>query len=43
LRPVELVGAALLVFGVVSLNFLKTRQIVDVPHDRLAPSGAQAG
>jgi drug/metabolite transporter (DMT)-like permease len=39
LRPVELVGAALLVAGVVSLNFLKTRHIVDVPRER--PSGAR--
>jgi drug/metabolite transporter (DMT)-like permease len=40
LRPVELLGAALLVIGVVSLNFLKTRQIVDVPRARLGGSGA---
>src|SRR5438874_9555261 len=39
LRPVELVGAALLVVGVVTLNFLKTRNIVDVPRERLAGSG----
>jgi drug/metabolite transporter (DMT)-like permease len=39
LRPVELLGAALLVIGVVSLNFLKTRQIVDVPRARLGGSG----
>ncbi len=36
LRPVELVGAALLVVGVVSLNFLKTREVVEVPRGRLA-------
>jgi drug/metabolite transporter (DMT)-like permease len=36
LRPVELVGAALLVAGVVTLNFLKTRHIVDVPRERLS-------
>jgi drug/metabolite transporter (DMT)-like permease len=41
LRPVELLGAALLVVGVVSLNFLKTRQIVEVPHARLASPGAR--
>lgn len=31
LRPVELVGAVLLVVGVVTLNFLKTRHVVEVP------------
>ncbi|HEY0829665.1 MAG TPA: DMT family transporter [Candidatus Dormibacteraeota bacterium] len=36
LRPVELVGAALLVAGVVTLNFLKTRHIVDAPRERLS-------
>jgi hypothetical protein len=30
----------LLVAGVVSLNFLKTRHIVDVPRERLAGSSA---
>src|SRR5216683_40098 len=40
LRPIELVGAVLLVAGVVSLNFLKTRQIVEVPRERLAGSSA---
>ncbi len=40
LRPVELLGAVLLVGGVVSLNFLKTRHIVDVPRERLARSSA---
>lgn len=40
LRPIELVGAVLLVAGVVSLNFLKTRHIVDVPRERLAGSSA---
>jgi hypothetical protein len=33
------VGALLLVAGVVSLNFLKTRQIVEVPRERLTRSG----
>ena len=36
LRPVELLGAVLLVAGVVTLNFLKTRNIVAVPRQRLA-------
>lgn len=40
LRPIELLGAVLLVAGVVSLNFLKTRQIVEVPRERLAGSSA---
>lgn len=40
LRPIELLGAVLLVAGVVSLNFLKTRHIVDVPRERLAGSSA---
>lgn len=31
LRPVELVGAVLLVVGVVTLNFLKTRHVVEAP------------
>lgn len=31
LRPVELLGAALLAAGVVTLNFLKTRHVVEVP------------
>jgi drug/metabolite transporter (DMT)-like permease len=40
LRPIELLGAVLLVAGVVSLNFLKTREIVEVPRERLAGSSA---
>src|SRR5437660_8705946 len=40
LRPIEVVGAVLLVAGVVSLNFLKTRQIVPVPRERLTSSSA---
>jgi drug/metabolite transporter (DMT)-like permease len=36
LHPVELVGAVLLVTGVVALNFLKARNIVEVPRERLA-------
>ena len=35
LRPVELVGAVLLVVGVVGLNFLKARNVVEVPRERL--------
>src|SRR5437899_4847452 len=40
LRPIGVVGAVLLVAGVVSLNFLKTRQIVEVPRERLTSSSA---
>ena len=36
LRPIEVVGAVLLLAGVVTLNFLKTRDVVEVPHERLA-------
>jgi drug/metabolite transporter (DMT)-like permease len=36
LRPVELLGAVLLVGGVVTLNFLKARDVVEVPPERLA-------
>jgi drug/metabolite transporter (DMT)-like permease len=36
LRPVELIGAVLLVVGVVSLNFLKARDVVEVPPERAA-------
>jgi drug/metabolite transporter, DME family len=35
LRPIELLGAVLLVAGVVALNFLKGRNIVEVPRERL--------
>jgi drug/metabolite transporter (DMT)-like permease len=35
LRPIEVVGAAILVASVVTLNFLKTRNIVEVPRERL--------
>jgi drug/metabolite transporter (DMT)-like permease len=41
LQPIELVGAALLVASVVTLNFLKSRNVVEVPSERLAgPSAA---
>ena len=41
LQPVELLGAAILVVSVVTLNFLKSRNIVEVPRERLAmPSSA---
>jgi len=36
LRPVEVLGAVVLVASVVTLNFLKTRYVVDVPHEQLA-------
>lgn len=35
LRPVELIGTVLLVVGVVSLNFLKAQQVVEVPRERV--------
>ena len=35
LRPFELVGAVLLVGGVVTLNFLKARDVVEVPPERM--------
>jgi drug/metabolite transporter (DMT)-like permease len=38
LRPIEVVGAAILVASVVTLNFLKTRNIVEVPRERLTPA-----
>jgi hypothetical protein len=38
---VELLGAAILVASVVTLNFLKNRNIVEVPPERLVvPSSA---
>ena len=40
LRPVELFGAVLLVVGVVSLNFLKTRHVVEVPREQLSADPA---
>jgi len=41
LQPVELLGAAILVVSVVTLNFLKNRNIVEVPRERLVtPSSA---
>jgi len=41
LQPVELLGAAILVVSVVTLNFLKSRNIVEVPRERLVvPSSA---
>jgi drug/metabolite transporter (DMT)-like permease len=36
LRTIELVGAVILVASVVTLNFLKSRDVVDVPRERLA-------
>jgi drug/metabolite transporter (DMT)-like permease len=36
LQPIEVVGAAILVASVVTLNFLKTRHVVEVPRERLA-------
>ena len=36
LRPVELAGAVMLVAGVVTLNFLKARDVVEVPPERVA-------
>ena len=36
LRPIELLGAVLLVAAVVTLNFLKTRDIVELPQERMA-------
>jgi drug/metabolite transporter (DMT)-like permease len=43
LRPIEVVGAAILVASVVTLNFLKNRNIVEVPRERLraAPEPAR--
>jgi drug/metabolite transporter (DMT)-like permease len=38
LRPIEVVGAAILVASVVTLNFLKTRNIVEVPRESLRSS-----
>jgi drug/metabolite transporter (DMT)-like permease len=35
LQPVEVLGAVLLVVGVVSLNFLKARDVVEVPPERM--------
>jgi drug/metabolite transporter (DMT)-like permease len=41
LQPIELVGATLLVASVVALNFLKGRNVVEVPSETLVrPSGA---
>ena len=36
LQPLELLGAVLLVAGVVTLNFLKARDVVELPADRVA-------
>jgi drug/metabolite transporter (DMT)-like permease len=41
LHAVELLGAVLLVTGVVALNFMKTRNIVEVPRERMAPEVAR--
>lgn len=43
LRPVELVGALLLLVGVVTLNFLKARDVVEVPRSRERLAVADAG
>jgi drug/metabolite transporter (DMT)-like permease len=41
LQPAELLGAAILVVSVVTLNFLKNRNVVEVPRQGLAvPSSA---
>jgi len=40
LQPVELLGAVLLVASVVTLNFLKTRDVVEVPRERPAAQSA---
>ncbi len=40
LHAVELLGAVLLVVGVVTLNFLKARDVVEVPRERLSPEVA---
>jgi hypothetical protein len=37
------VGAAILVASVVTLNFLKNRNIVEVPREYLRPSAEPAG
>jgi drug/metabolite transporter (DMT)-like permease len=42
LQPVELLGAAILVASVVTLNFLKSRNIVEVPRERLAMPNSAA-
>lgn len=41
LKPIEVTGALLLVASVVTLNFLKTRHVVEVPRERpVRPGGA---
>lgn len=40
LRPIEVLGAGLLLVGVVTLNFLKTRDVVEVPRERFAVADA---
>ena len=40
LHAVELLGAVLLVVGVVTLNLLKARDVVEVPRERLSPEVA---
>ncbi len=42
LRPIELLGAALLVAGVVTLNFLKARDVVELPPPRVADAAQSA-
>lgn len=42
LRTVELVGAGLLVAGVVSLNFLKARHVVEVPRGLVHSTSAES-
>jgi hypothetical protein len=39
---VEILGAAILVASVVTLNFLKSRNVVVVPHERLVIPGSAA-
>jgi drug/metabolite transporter (DMT)-like permease len=42
LHPIELLGAVLLVAGVVTLNFLKARDVVEVPPERMARAARTA-
>ena len=42
LRPVELLGAVLLVVGVVTLNFLKARDVVEVPPEHVTRAARTA-
>ena len=40
LKPIELVGAAILALSVVALDFLKTRDVVEVPREQLTARAA---